>query len=89
MGGIKWSKELELGIPEIDEQHKKLIDLINLFYTEPEESKKVERFLTELEDYINYHFSYEEAFMEKIGFPELPTHRKAHSMFKKIFAEKK
>ena len=86
---IEWSDELELGIPEIDEQHRRLVDLIGRFYTESEETQKAERFLAELEDYLNYHLSYEEAFMERIGFLELPTHREAHNMFKKIFAEKK
>ncbi len=89
---IEWNKELELGIPEIDKQHKKLVDMLNNFYTELEEGHKreaAEHFLKELEEYLSYHLDYEENYMEEIGFPELENHKKAHEMFKKIFIEEK
>ncbi|WP_457625188.1 bacteriohemerythrin [Persephonella sp.] len=89
---IEWSEELELGIPEIDKQHKKLVEMLNEFYTELEEGHQkeaVEHFLKNLEDYLNFHLDYEEKFMEEIGFPQLETHKKTHEMFKKLYAEEK
>ncbi|MDQ7056145.1 MAG: bacteriohemerythrin [Persephonella sp.] len=89
---IEWSKELELGIPEIDRQHRKLVDMLNQFYTELEKGAKeeaVEHFLENLEKYLKYHLSYEEKYMEEIGFPETENHRKIHNMFKKLYAEEK
>ncbi|SNZ06882.1 hemerythrin [Persephonella hydrogeniphila] len=89
---IEWSEELELGIPEIDNQHKRLVEMLNEFYTELEEghqSEAVEHFLKNLEDYLNYHLDYEEKFMEEIGFPQLENHKKTHDMFKKLYAEEK
>ncbi len=89
---IEWSEELELGIPEIDEQHKKLVEMLNEFYTELEEGHKreaIEHFLQNLEDYLNYHLDYEEKFMEEKGFPETENHKKVHQMFKKLYAEEK
>ena len=87
---IEWSDELELGIPEIDKQHKELVDMLNEFYTELEKGAKkeaVEHFLKNLEEYLNYHLDYEEKFMEKIGFPDLENHKKTHNMFKKFYKE--
>jgi hemerythrin len=87
---IQWSKEMELNIPEIDEQHKKLVDLLNYFY---EESRKgmheeaVKEFLKELRDYLAYHLDWEEKFLEEIGFHETEQHKKTHNMFKRFYAE--
>ncbi len=89
---IEWSKDLELGIPEIDKQHRKLVEMLNEFYTELEEGHRqeaVEHFLKNLEDYLNFHLDYEEKFMEEIGFPETEGHKKVHQMFKKLYAEEK
>ncbi len=87
---IKWNKEMELGIPSIDEQHKKLVDLMNEFYEELEEGKKeeaIERFLDELGNYLVYHLDYEEKFLEKIGYSDFKNHKKTHEMFKKFYKE--
>ncbi|WP_457642173.1 bacteriohemerythrin [Persephonella sp.] len=89
---IEWNEELELGIPEIDKQHKKLVDMLNEFYTEMEEGHKkeaAEYFLKELEEYLTYHLDYEEKFMEEIGFPDLENHKKTHEMFKALYLEVK
>ncbi|MBK3332908.1 hemerythrin family protein [Persephonella atlantica] len=89
---IEWSKDLELGIPEIDRQHRKLVEMLNEFYTELEKGEKAEavkHFLENLEEYLKYHLDYEERFMEEIGFPETESHKKVHQMFKKLYTEEK
>jgi len=87
---IRWSKEMELGIPEIDEQHKKLVDMLNEFYHELEEGHRdeaVHHFLEELEKYLQYHFEYEESLLQRINYPDTPNHKKTHEMFKKLYRE--
>jgi len=89
---IEWSEELELGIPEIDQQHKKLVEMMNEFYTELREGHKkeaVEHFLKNLEDYLHYHLDFEEKFMEEKGFPDTENHKKVHHMFKELYTEEK
>ncbi|NPA58225.1 MAG: hemerythrin family protein [Aquificae bacterium] len=89
---IEWNKELELGIPEIDKQHKQLVDMLNEFYTELEEGHRqeaIEHFLKNLEDYLHYHLDYEEKFMEEKGFPETEDHKRIHKLFKELYAEEK
>lgn len=92
---IEWNETLETGIQAIDEQHKKLVSLLNELYLLSNNSNKKEKeelykkFLEELEDYINYHFTFEENFMKEIGYPEFEAHKKVHETFKKTFLEKK
>lgn len=39
------------------------------------------RLLAELRDYTELHFSEEEALMERIHYPELPSQKRAHAAF--------
>jgi hemerythrin len=87
---IQWSKEMELNIPEIDNQHKKLVYLLNKFYSENKagvHEKAIEDFLKELRDYLSFHLDWEEKFLEEIGFDDIENHKKTHDLFKKFYAE--
>ncbi|NPB08449.1 MAG: hemerythrin family protein [Aquificae bacterium] len=87
---VEWTPEMELGIPEIDAQHRKLVEMLNEFYRELEEGHEeeaVRRFFGELGRYVEEHFRYEERFMEEIGFPELENHKKTHRLFEKLYKE--
>ncbi|NPB07657.1 MAG: hemerythrin family protein [Aquificae bacterium] len=87
---ISWSEEMELGIPEIDQQHRKLVNMLNEFYHELEEGHReeaVKHFLKELEDYLRYHFEYEESLLQRVGYPDTANHRRTHEMFKKLYRE--
>ncbi len=83
---MKWDERFVIGIKEVDEQHKKLVDLINELYDavkNPEKSMEViDRVLKELIDYAHYHFSTEEKLMEQYNYPELEMHKKQHNAFK-------
>ena len=43
--------------------------------------------ISDLKDYTAVHFSDEEAYMEKIGYPELESQKKAHTAFIDKLAE--
>ena len=81
-----WKKEYELGIPQIDEQHKKLVEIAGKLYdalngdAEKYEAS-FEGILKEFGDYTVYHFSTEEALIEKEGYPSLSSHKLAHQNF--------
>lgn len=60
---IPWSESFEIGIKEIDDQHKYLVKLINDCgnkYTSTLEESDIENIFVELLDYAKYHFSSEE-----------------------------
>lgn len=78
---FQWTDLLSIGIREIDEQHKRLVRLFNelgevMKYGKGEE--RIRKTLTDLLDYTRYHFSAEEDFMRRNGYPHLEQHRAQH-----------
>lgn len=79
---MTWTDKLSVGVPQIDEQHKKLIDLVNNFFDAMKSgqgSQALQKACPELVNYVNKHFSDEEKFMQEIGFPGLEQHKKLHA----------
>ena len=78
---IEWKNEYSVGIDSIDQQHKKLINLINQLSTAVDYStgEEFEReALAELVDYTKTHFVYEEGLMEDNGYPDFEAHKAQH-----------
>ena len=65
---IKWNKKLSVKVKERDDQHKKLVELINQAY-EFKDSKKLGDILNELIEFTRVHFSTEEKYFEKYNYP--------------------
>jgi len=78
---IQWKDEYNVGIDSIDQQHRKLVNLINQLQTAVDYStgEEFEReALDELVDYTKTHFGYEEGMMEKYGYPDFEPHKAQH-----------
>ena len=82
----EFTEDCMIHIEKIDEEHKKLFQLIN---EASELANKTDSVLSlalkvidELKDYANTHFANEEAYMESINDPELPLQKKEHAAFK-------
>jgi len=78
---IQWKDEYNVGIDSIDQQHRKLVSLINQLQTAVDYStgEEFEReALDELVDYTKTHFGYEEGLMEKYGYPDFEPHKAMH-----------
>ena len=80
---IIWDSNFETGIPEVDTQHKHLVDIINTLadsigHTSMETLKDI---VGRLKDYALYHFQTEEKIMEGAGYRELQEHRAEHASF--------
>ncbi|MCX7141786.1 MAG: bacteriohemerythrin [Proteobacteria bacterium] len=88
MSLIKWSSELSVEIEIIDAQHKKLIAMINKLDAAMRLGKGrdlTEKILDELVEYTRKHFSAEEEYFTKFGYPFTAQHVKEHIAFiKKI-----
>ncbi len=81
MSLIQWRSDFSVEYPPIDEQHKKLVGLLNTLYEAMREgkgSKELGTILSELTDYTNYHFSYEEQIMEKFNYADRTKHKQIH-----------
>jgi hemerythrin len=87
---IVWNYRFLLGIQEIDQHHKHLVDLLNKTYNEFTERKAVGYLgcvIDELVDYSHYHFDCEERWMIETSYPDLEIHRAEHEIFAKRAAE--
>lgn len=80
MSYLQWTENLSVGVPRMDDHHKKLVDLINRVFDamSGDASSAVDPVLAELLDYTRYHFSEEEKLLEARGYPELEEHREVH-----------
>jgi len=80
---IAWTPELSVGVPEIDADHKVLIELIsqiNLAADLPEAYTIVGTVLAALSDYTEYHFIREERMQQVVGFPTAEAHHQCHQI---------
>lgn len=78
---FEWQAEMSVGIEEFDSHHQRIIELINKLAASKssgDEKTITREVLTELVNYAVYHFFAEEAFMEKINYPEYPQHWDEH-----------
>ena len=82
--GIQWRDSLAIGVEEIDNQHKELLQRFNGLLAACEEGKgigELKKLLVFLDDYIVEHFSDEEQLQRKSGYPDYAAHKKEHDGF--------
>jgi len=81
---IKWESLPKVGIEEIDNQHHRLINLINKFYEANSTGRSdlvIKEVFRELDNYIKYHFNTEEKYFYKFNYPETGPHKHEHNQF--------
>jgi len=79
-----WKQDYSVGIQKIDEQHKRMFDIINEFYTSFTENNthaKLGETLNLLLDYAQYHFSTEEQFFVNSNYINTIEHIEEHKKF--------
>ncbi len=87
MSKIEWESSFSVNVPEIDEQHKKWIKIINELHDVMVDGNLKEvieapgKALTEMRDYTRHHFLSEEEFMKKINYPDFSSHKQIHDKF--------
>lgn len=81
MAFIDWSPSLSVGIARFDDQHRKLIVLINELHDGMRAKKgkeAVDKVLDGLIEYTRTHFKAEETAFEANGYPGAAEHKKQH-----------
>ncbi|MDQ6952993.1 MAG: bacteriohemerythrin [Mariprofundaceae bacterium] len=81
-----WNSNFETGITLIDEQHKKLVHLVNNIanhFAQSSRSHVIEQVLNELSDYTIYHFQSEEEIWDRFlpEEEETKSHQQNHQSF--------
>ena len=89
---IAWSSDFALGIEELDEQHKKLVGMINALDASTHEeysAENVRKLLGELNAYVRDHFSFEERLMAGGGCTEelVTRHTGEHAYFRSVLRD--
>jgi len=81
---MSWSDELSMNIELFDNEHKKLVDLLNKLFdamSKGEGHNTLDAMLIELANYTANHFKHEEEAMQKYNFPGLLAHKREHEDF--------
>lgn len=73
---VEWREAFKVNIPQVDQEHHRLFDLIKALNL-----ASVEQTVEELLDYVVTHFTNEQALMEKSGYPAFEQHLKLHEEF--------
>eukprot|EP01027_Heterolobosea_sp_BB2_P007656 GEZU01011377.1.p1 GENE.GEZU01011377.1~~GEZU01011377.1.p1 ORF type:complete len:253 (+),score=54.13 GEZU01011377.1:51-809(+) len=87
---IVWQSRFEVGVPLIDNQHKKLVQLLNNLNMAVNDYENnvancsgdfvmLGSVLDDLLDYTSFHFKEEEQLMEKYGYPNTESHKEVHN----------
>ncbi len=82
MAFAQWTEEYSVNVTEIDDQHKKLFDMIDAYYEalgRQERTEALAELLEGLAQYAATHFSNEEAYFDKFGYADAEAHKKAHA----------
>lgn len=87
---FEWSSDWDSGDPDIDDQHKELIESIKIqFRRSLEIGKDADPAdLDQLVGSLLQHFAFEEALLTKLGYPEQDYHAKVHSALTKTLRQK-
>lgn len=81
---LTWEEQYSVFVDELDEQHRKILDLINILKRSQEvhrEREAAKYALAEMQKYANAHFRSEEHYMEANHYPGLARHIEEHHFF--------
>jgi hemerythrin len=83
---MNWSGALSVGVHEIDEQHKKLVEMLNQLYEAMQKGQGKDvlgSLLAGLAQYTVKHFAAEERAMQRAGYADLAAHKVEHEALTK------
>jgi hemerythrin-like metal-binding protein len=81
MKELIWDRTLSVDVPEIDEDHRRLVDLFNILnrsVAEGDEKNYTEAVMEELISCTVWHFRHEERLMLKYGYGGFQEHKSEH-----------
>lgn len=82
MALITWSDTLSVKVKQFDDQHKKLVDMVNQLFDAMKTGKGNQvmgDILKQLIAYTQTHFAAEERLLKQYGYPDFEAHKKEHN----------
>jgi hemerythrin len=87
---FKWKESFNVGIEEIDRQHRSFLELLNDCYVKASGLGRARidpGMITKLREYATNHFRFEEEFMRFRSYPDMLTQEQQHRMFESMILE--
>jgi hemerythrin len=81
---INWKDEFSVGVKELDDQHKKLVRMVNALIAEQNsltDPTTIADLLTQMTEYAQVHFRAEEYLMAEYGYDQKGQQEKQHQAF--------
>jgi hemerythrin len=81
MALMNWTDKLSVGVAVIDDDHKKLVGMVNELHDAMQAghgSDSLGRILDGLVQYTRFHFAREEKFFTQTGYPDAIVHKQEH-----------
>ena len=85
MERIDWNPSFSVGVKLLDEQHKRIVDTINLLISDPGatvRSEVISELLDRLTKYASDHFRTEEQLLEEYAYPDLARQKEEHKAYR-------
>ena len=82
MALITWNDSLSVKVKQFDDQHKKLVDMVNQLFDAMKGGKGSQvlgDILRQLIAYTQTHFAAEERLMKQYAYPDVEAHNKEHN----------
>ncbi len=87
---LNWDDSLLVGNTEIDDQHRQIFvhfERLSLACQEKAGELAIKEILNFMNEYVEMHFSLEEAFMAENRYPKLPEQQEQHAHFRQTVKE--
>lgn len=84
MEQVAWAADFEVGVGSIDEQHKRLVEMLNTLgqaIGAGQGKDAIMGIVEEMKHYAVHHFKTEEDAMEATGYPKRSQHKQEHDTF--------
>jgi len=81
---IEWKDSYNIGVKEIDNQHRGLFDIISKLFNSRQYEPDGKYFFLTLNKFMEYaqvHFSTEERYMQEAQYPKFTEHQHEHELF--------
>jgi hemerythrin len=81
---LEWKDTYNIGVKEIDNQHRGLFDIISKLFTSRLYEPDGKYFFLMLNNFVEYtrvHFATEERYMQEAQYPKFAEHRREHELF--------
>lgn len=79
---MTWDDSLDVGVDAMNHEHRDILDAMNKIYDARAKGVTgavIDNLVTRLGAITHHHFADEEAFMKRVGYPELDRHKALHS----------